>query len=236
MSHPLAAALDFAGGMILRPPVGGLGAVFCHGDRGKRRIALTFDDGPLPPGTLELLAVLESFSVKATFFVVGENVQRAPEIVRQAFAAGHIIGNHSMAHRRWSAISLKDDAHISAGGDVVREVIGVRPRLYRAPWGWVTPWEMARLRAAGYHVIGWDLDTFDWKTDVDPGDRIAERMTSNVRPGSIILCHDGWGVLASGHRTETTRAVREFIPQARDLGYEFVTVPELLSIPAYAND
>jgi peptidoglycan/xylan/chitin deacetylase (PgdA/CDA1 family) len=171
--------------------------------------------------------------VKATFFVVGENARRAPEIVRDAFAAGHIIGNHSLAHRRWSSLNPRDDGHIGSCAEVLGDLLGVRPRLYRAPWGWVTPWEIARLRAANYSIIGWDVNTLDWKTNVQPGDRLAERMARLTRPGSILLCHDGWGLLANGRRPETTRAVREFIPRALDLGYEFVTIPELLDIAAY---
>jgi peptidoglycan/xylan/chitin deacetylase (PgdA/CDA1 family) len=231
--HAAARLRDIAGQALLRPPVMGRGCVTCHGDRRVRRIALTFDDGPLIPSTLDILAVLADNHVRATFFVVGDNARYAPAVVGTAFEAGHVIGNHSMWHARRSALSLAGATHIDLSEQVICEIIGRRPALYRAPWGWLTPWELKRLQRAHYAVIGWDVDALDWRADVDCGTAIADRILSQIRPGSIILCHDGRGLSRTFMQTELTKALRELLPRLRDEGFELVTVPELLGIPAY---
>jgi peptidoglycan-N-acetylglucosamine deacetylase len=113
-------------------------------------------------------------------------------------------------------------------------VIGVRPRLYRPPWGWMTPWEGKRLTDAGYKVIGWDVYTLDWKLPEPDGRMVAEDAARITQPGSILLFHDANAGVKIWNKTETIRAIKHIVPLLRSQGFEFVTVNELLGCPAYS--
>ncbi len=225
---------DEIGNWLLQPPIGGLGRAFVHGDRAKKQVALTYDDGPNDPSTNDILDVLAKHHVKATFFCVGVNALNYPEIVRRAYAESHIVANHSMYHSRKAGLLLGDDGHIDLCADVLSEIIGVQPKLYRAPWGWLTPWETRRLLQRGYATIGWDVYTFDWQVPPPPGSEIAAQAAGDVRPGSIILLHDGIAGIAEAEKPETARATDELIYRLREQGYEFLTIPEMLGIAPYA--
>ena len=225
--------LDEAGNYLFQPPVGGFGRAHTHGPRNAKQIALTYDDGPNTPSTLELLDALDDCGVKATFFWVGVNARSHPEIVRRAFAAGHVIGNHSMYHSRLSGLKPFESAHIDECAALLTDLIGVAPRLYRAPWGWLSPFETARLLSRGYEIIGWDTYTFDWQIPSPDGLEIAAQVERDVRPGSIVLFHDGIAGVEIADKPHTIRATVETIHRFRDWGFTFVTIPEMLGIPAY---
>lgn len=229
----LGRVVDTLGNLLLRPPAGGLGRVQVHGARTQRRVALTFDDGPNAPSTGDVLDVLAAHGVKATFFCVGTNASCFPHLVRRAYDEGHTIGNHSMHHRRRAGLQWREDGHIDACERLLTEIIGVTPRLYRAPWGWLTPWETQRLRARDYDIIGWDVDTNDWQRPSPNAEAITASVRRQARPGSILLFHDG---LANVHQLEkphTVRGVEQTIISLRHAGFTFVTVPELLALEAY---
>ena len=225
--------VDEVGNVLLQPPIGGFGKVYQHGPRNKRQIALTFDDGPNAPSTADLLDVLGEYNVKATFFCVGVNAQRFPELVKRAYDEGHIIGNHSMYHSRKSGLLFKDDAHISDCNNVLSDIIGVTPRLYRAPWGWLTPWETNRLSSQSFDIIGWDVYTYDWKIPSPSGEEIAEQVLRDVRPGSIVLFHDGIAGVHEASKPTTVKAVALAIKHFKEQGFDFVTIPQLAGIKAY---
>ncbi|NTU77949.1 MAG: polysaccharide deacetylase family protein [Chloroflexales bacterium] len=228
---------DKTGIFFLTPPIGGLGNYRNHGPRTQRKIALTFDEGPSRPCTEELVAVMDEMNVKGTFFCVGYNVSVHPDLTRRMFDTGHVIGNNSQFHYRSGSLKPGGDGqHIDESERIIREVIGCRPRLYRPPWGWLTPWESARLAQRGYAIIGWDVRTIDWQTPEPDGLQVAEKAIKDTQPGSILLFHDGVAMQSSWNKRETTRAIRHMIPALRAQGYEFVTVPELLDIPAYDLD
>jgi peptidoglycan-N-acetylglucosamine deacetylase len=227
--------VDTTGNALLSPPWGGFGFYHNHGPRNQRKLALTFDDGPSKPSTVDLLEAMDGLQVRGTFFCVGMHVQYHPDVVRQLDAAGHVIGNHSMLHARKPGLTFGGGEHIDASAQAIKEVLGRRPRLYRPPWGWLTPWEGQRLRQRGYAIIGWDVYTLDWQVPEVAGERIAAGIMRDVRPGSIILLHDSGAVVSSCYKQNTVRAVRQIVPQLRDQGYEFVTIPELLGLPAYAE-
>lgn len=225
--------IDNVGTAVLSPPYGGFGYYHNHGPRNQRKVALTFDDGPNRPSTENLLKVLDTLNVRATFFCLGWQVKRFPELLKQMDETGHVIGNHSMEHRRGGALRLSGGSHIDDSEREISNVLGRRPRLYRPPWGWLTPWEGQRLTQRGYAVIGWDVYTFDWKVPEIDGKTLAEGIYRDVKQGSIILLHDSNGMIDVSHKIEMTHAVQELVPRLRAEGYEFVTVPELLGMPAY---
>ena len=205
-----------------------------HGPRHLRQIALTFDDGPSQDSTEGLLEALDELGVKVTFFCVGLNAQINPQIIQRAFQAGHVIGNHSWRHGRGGSLHpLADGEHIDRSARQIADVIGVEPRLYRPPWGWLTPWESHRLHERGYTIVGWDVYTLDWQLPVPDGASIADQVRREARPGSIILFHDGFVGAAVWHKTQTVEAVRLLVPALRDQGFEFVTVPTMLNLSAY---
>jgi peptidoglycan/xylan/chitin deacetylase (PgdA/CDA1 family) len=149
------------------------------------------------------------------------------------YETGHVVANHSMEHRRGGALYLSGGSHIDDSEREIVEVLGRRPRLYRPPWGWLTPWEGQRLLQRGYAVIGWDVYTLDWKVPEVDGGTLADGIYRDVKPGSIILMHDSNGIIPVSNKIEMTRAVQQLVPRLRADGYEFVTVPELLGMPAY---
>lgn len=227
--------IDQLGNVLLSPPYGGFGFYYNHGPRTRRAVAFTFDDGPSRPCTEWLLDTLGELGVKATFFCVGLSVQWHPEVVQRAFAEGHVIGNHSMMHSRKAGLMLRGGAHIDEATTAISQVIGLRPRLYRPPWGWLTPWEGQRLRQRGYAVIGWDIYPDDWKVPEVPAEHLVAQIKPLIKPGSIILMHDSVSNQIRWEKRETARAVRLLTPWLRDEGYEIVTIPDLLGLPAYAR-
>lgn len=226
-------SVNTLGNLALSPPYGGFGFYHNHGPRTERKVALTFDDGPSKPCTEELLDALGELGVKVTFFCVGLSVTWHPDVLARAHAEGHVIGNHSMMHSRKAGLMPTGGEHIDAAAREIEQVIGQRPRLYRPPWGWLTPWEGLRLRRRGYEVIGWDIYPDDWKLPEVPAEELVADISSQLRPGSIILFHDSVSNHIRWEKKETTRAIRMLVPRLRDEGYEIVTVPQMLNIPAY---
>ena len=228
--------VDDVGNALLRPPIGGFGKVVLHGPRSQKRVALTYDDGPNAPSTSDLLDALAEYGVKATFFCVGDNAARYNDIVRRAYSEGHVIGNHSMWHSRKTGLMLHEDAHIDECAVILEGILGRRPLLYRAPWGWLTPWETQRLVSRNYTIVGWDVYTYDWQTPPPNGAAMAAGVVRDALPGSIILLHDGRPNVEYADRPETVLATTETVRRMKAMGYEFVTVPELLGVAAYAVD
>jgi len=230
-------AFDLAGNTFLKPPLSGFNQVVCHGprDAARPKVALTVDDGPLSPTTDQLLDLFGELKIKATFFLIGENAQHFPDLVRRTIAEGHVIGNHSQSHRRsGSILPTNQGEHIDASAEILSTFLdGKNPALYRAPWGWVTPWEIARLRQRHQTIIGWDVATNDWLLPQPPGEELAAKIISEVKPGSIVLMHDGIGVYRDASRPETIKAVKLLVPRLQAAGFEFVTIPEMLGVPAY---
>lgn len=235
VKQALSPVLDPLGNWMLMSPLGDLGLAHRHGDRTRRAVALTFDDGPVCGGTEQVLDVLDEYGAPGTFFCIGINVTLNPDIIRRADAAGHIIGAHSMNHGRTGAVSLTDGAHIDDCLRVIRATIGHTPALYRPPWGWMTPWEAMRLRRRGLHIVQFDLETPDSAVPCPPGDSMCSWTLSRVRPGSIVVFHDGMTHAQRHDKPETARALRLLIEALRAQSYKLTTIPELLGIHAYQD-
>ena len=197
--------------------------IFVHGKTHEKIIALTFDDGPHPTKTKKILDVLDKYNVKATFFVIGENATKYPDILREVNSRGHEIGNHTYDHK--SIYKLDTDGvaeEIEKCTRAIETVIGSRPTLFRPPEGFMND-DLARVvDSCGYNVVLWKVDTYDWKGR--GVDEISEDVLKNVNCGDIILMHDY--IWRDSH---TDQALDKMIPQLILLGYRFCTVSELIS-------
>lgn len=202
---------------------------FLQGPTDQKRIALTFDDGPDPRFSNDVLDVLKQYNVPATFFVLGSKAVANPEIVKRMQNEGHVIGNHTYAHP--NLVEEADlgtlEREVTRTEDALNEIIGYRTKLFRPPYGFLYNELVEKLGKMNYYVIAWDVDTLDWQED--PPEVIASRVVDNIHPGAIILMHDG--AESSGDRTNTILSLQQIIPRLQEQGYEFVTVPDLLSIP-----
>lgn len=195
---------------------------------GGKVIALTFDDGPSAPATARILEVLERFGVKATFFMLGANCVRHPDLVRRVQAAGHVIGNHTFSHRKLvfaGPQTILDE--ITQWEEVVGDAPLPGPKLFRAPHGFKNPWLPTVLKRKGYHLIGWTRGIWDTDDGVDP-DLLFRRATKNIRPGEVLLLHDGKDTSLNPDRSATVAVLPRLIEFYRQAGYRFVTIPEIL--------
>lgn len=186
------------------------------------KIALTFDDGPHKAYTEEILDILNEYGIKATFFVVGSNVERHPEIVKRALAEGHEIGNHTYSHPHLTNIE-GDELYreMLETERILMELTDFRPKLFRPPEGVYSQTVSNTLERLDYIPILWTVDTTDWKRP--KAETIAKTVMDHTEPGVIILCHD----YVSG-KSNTPAALRIFLPKLLEQGYQFVTVSELL--------
>jgi len=194
-------------------------AVLQRGDTTRKEIALTFDDGPHPGYTDQLLNVLHECHVPATFFVVGEMAERYPELVRAEIAAGNTVGNHTYHHISLIKVNAVDDAaEIAACGDVLQQITGKRPYLFRPPGGQSDLFSLDAAGAQGYTTVLWTDDPGDYAS---PGiDAIVQRTLHCARPGGILLLHDGIG--------QTIEALPTIVDALRARGFTFVTVDQML--------
>ena len=228
---PLLALLLPVGGYVLAawPQSQLYGRIVTHGPSDAKLVALTFDDGPNDPATSQILDVLAAKDVKATFFVVGENVAVYPDTVRRIVAEGHALGNHSYRHRKRDALLEPGYGELERAQRAIAAVVGFRPALYRAPNGFHTPWQLRAVRRAGLVTVHWNVQTKDWERPAP--DTIVRRVLDHVRPGAIILLHDGDDTRHGSDRTPTVEALPRLIDELRARGYRFVTVPALLGVP-----
>lgn len=213
---PVAAAVDAEAGE------GNSSVVYhAHANEGAK-IALTFDDGPHPRYTPEILSILREYGIHATFFVVGENVEFYPTVIGQILAGGHEIGNHTYDHNRVSGQPAKRIMEeIQRTESVVYELSDYRTKLFRPPEGTFNDRVVAVAVELDYQVILWNIDTRDWAHT--PSEQIAENVLSHVKSGDIILMHDYIGC-----DSPTPDALRRIIPALLEEGYRFVSVSELI--------
>lgn len=205
------------------------GPVVTHGPGDQPLVALTFDDGPNEPATSQILDILAAKGAKATFFVVGANARVYPDTLRRAVAEGHTIGNHSARHRKRDTLFDLRYRELERAQAEIAAVTGIRPTVYRSPNGFHTPWQLWAVRRAGLVTVHWNVQTRDWQRP-EP-DQIVGRVLVDVRPGAIVLLHDGDDTRHGSDRTPTVEALPRLIDALRARGYRLVTVPELLGLP-----
>jgi len=186
-------------------------------------IALTFDDGPWPQTTKQVLDILKSNNIKGTFFVVGQNLKNYPELGKEIVAQGHVIANHTWHH--WYHFFNQQAAafEIDRTTDLIYQVTGVKTTLFRPPGGMMHNGLVNYAKGQKYTVVMWSADSIDYKLPAVP--KLIDNVIKDSRPGGIVLMHDG-----GGNRSRTVQALPEIISNFRKQGYRFVTVPEMLEI------
>ena len=183
-------------------------------------IAMTFDDGPSATLTPKLLDLLATHHIKATFFVIGENVAEHPDIVARAAREGHEIANHSWSHPNLAKMSDEGvRRQLWQTDEAIKNATGTRPTLLRPPYGSITEREKRWIHDEfGYQIVLWDVDPYDWKR---PGPAVVRnRILQETRPGSIVLSHD----IHPG----TIEAMPSTFDALQAKGFKFITVSELI--------
>lgn len=191
----------------------------CKNPEAQKMVALTFDDGPKSGMTEKYLEILAEYQCYATFFMVGQYVEKYPNSVKQIAAAGHEIGSHSWCHYN---LPKKDDATVSNDFQLVAaafdEVLGKQPAVFRPPYGSVDERVVKEASAKGMATVFWSVDPEDWKEK--NSDTLVNNIMSHVKSGDIILLHE--------NKTVTLKALPKLLKALKDDGYTLVTVSRLL--------
>lgn len=196
----------------------------------KRELALTFDDGPDPVYTPQLLDTLNRYDAKATFFVVGAHAEKNPELIRRMHEEGHVIGIHNYVHRsNWVMSPWTVKRHVRRTSQIIEDLTGTKPPFYRPPWGIVNVFDFAHLRQM--NIVLWTKMFGDWKKKVG-ADNLYRKMRENLYPGQVFLLHDRGDTFGADEEApaHTIAAVERILEDSRELGLKFVTVDELMTL------
>ncbi|MBD2523004.1 polysaccharide deacetylase family protein [Nostoc sp. FACHB-133] len=186
-------------------------------------IALTFDDGPWPESTAQVLDILKENQIKGTFFVIGQNVKNYPGLLKREIAEGHVIGNHTW-HHWYQFLNPQAAAYeIDHTADQIYQVTGIKTNLFRPPGGIMHNGVADYAKNSKYAIILWSSDSVDYSRPAVP--KLINNVFRRAKPGGIVLMHDG-----GGNRSKTVQALPEIIANFRKQGYSFVTIPELLEM------
>ncbi len=200
--------------------------VLCSVRTEEKSVALTFDDGPNPDYTPQLLTKLAECCVPATFFLLGRNLERHPEIGRRIVQEGHEVGNHTYHHRILPFLSgaeIRDE--LESTQQLIADLLSVRPVFLRPPNGLFTGRVLDVAEQLGYRIVVGDVFPLDFAM---PGaEVITERVLRRVRPGSIVILHDGYVGRFDRDKSQTVRALDGIIPRLREQGYAFATLSQL---------
>ena len=190
----------------------------------EKKIALTFDDGPTPY-TLEVLDLLKKYNAKATFFCIGKNIEKHPEILQRIIDEGHLVGNHSYSHSKffdfYNADKIKEE--LQKTDALLEKFTSKKINFFRPPYGVTTPSIRRALKITGHKVIGWNIRSLDGGTKNQ--ELIFNRIIKRVSPGGIVLLHD-----TGSHSVLVLEQFLQFLQQNK---YEVISVEELLHLNAY---
>lgn len=204
---------------------GMFGTAITKGDLSHRRIALTFDDGPIPGKTDKVLQILDQYNVKAAFFCIGSRVEKSPDLFQAIVNRGHLIGNHSYWHKPWFGLlpATKVTAELAATNAAVYKLIGNVPVFFRPPFGVTNPMIYKAAQTDNFITVGWSIRSFD--TIISDPKVLLERITSRLRNGDIVLFHD--------YSESMAKILPDFIAFAHHNGYEIVRLDALLNKNPY---
>ena len=223
-----AAGVVTAGYHTMAPRSQWYGRTFIGPCDGSRTLALSFDDGPNDPHTTRLLDLLDRHGVKATFFLIGGYVRQRPEIARAIQQAGHAIGNHTYSHPNLifrNAAEVRRE--IEECDCAIEDATGVRPNLFRPPYGGRTAGVLRAVRRAGKMPVMWSVAGQDWKAH--SAQEIAGIVRRQVSGGDVVLLHDGGHKRLGADRSATVAATSLLLEQYRGQGWKFVTVAEMMN-------
>ena len=200
------------------------------------RVALTFDDGPHPAATGQVLDALGEAGVKAAFFVIGRNAARWPDVVRRVDAEGHLVGNHSYDHSHYGIMGRTRywRRQVRETDDLLAQILGKKPLTFRPPMGIRTGHTMHAAREGGHTLVTWTRRSLDGSSSTTPG-RILGRVLPHARAGSILVLHDGVEPNSRRDPSPTVAAVRPLVRGLRERGVEPVRLDELIGVRAYAG-
>jgi peptidoglycan/xylan/chitin deacetylase (PgdA/CDA1 family) len=198
-----------------------------RGSTSSKAVALTFDDGPDKNITPKILEILNNYNLQAAFFCVGSKIEESPELLKTVFNAGHIIGNHSYSHSK--IFDLRSTANmvieIKKTNKLIKESIGIKPILFRPPFGVTNPLLAKAIKATKVVSLGWSLRSWDTNGKIN---KVVNRLKRKVHSGDIILFHD--------NRANTPEILARFIPYLIDNGYQIVSLDKLLKINPYETN
>lgn len=200
---------------------------FCNNKFEKeKKIVLTFDDGPSLL-TIEVLDLLKKFNVKGTFFCIGRNINKHPEILSKIIQEGHLVGNHSYNHSPYFDFYRKNRVlgEIEKTDNIIYKITGKKVRFFRPPYGVTNPSIRKALSVSNHYLIGWNIRSMDGLIKNEK--IIYNRIISRISPGSIILMHDT--------SIQSVRVLERVLEYIKDNNYNVVTLEELLNINAYES-
>ncbi|GEM_PF-264422 len=190
---------------------------------GQKVIALTFDDGPWPKSTAQILDILKENNIKATFFQIGQNLKNYPDLSKRVVAEGHVLGNHTWHHWYHYLNPQAAAFEIESTTNLIYQTTGVKTNLFRPPGGVMRNGVVDYAKHKNYAIIMWSDDSVDYSRPSVA--KLVRTVMKEAKPGGIILMHDG-----GGNRSHTVEALPEIISNLRKQGYSFVTIPELLEL------
>lgn len=211
------------------PRLGWLGPVCTRFDTRADEVWLTIDDGPDPVDTPIVLDLLDRFGARATFFVKGELAARHPDLLQAILRRGHTLGNHTQTHPSawfWGLPPARVEREVAACNEVLAAATGAAPALFRAPVGIKSPWLHPVLGRLGMRLVAWSVRGFDGVPGFDP-DRVAGRVLAGVRPGAILVVHQG--IQDRDGSPLSPRGIERVLAGLRDRGYACI-IPQAAAL------
>ena len=212
------------------PTVNWFGGTTSHGPRSGAQVAITFDDGPDDPFTLEIRDILDAHGVKGTFFTVGKALDTRPDITRALYDDGHLVANHSYHHDYWRWLDPRYP-ELGRTQAAFERALGVCPGFFRPPHGQRTPFMTWLVHRRDMAMVTWDVSAADWVSH--DGAQVAADVLARTKPGSIILLHDGIDGTVHADRSVLLTALPLIFDGLRERGLEPVRLDELLGKPGY---
>ncbi len=200
----------------------------CRGGRSDRNVVLTFDDGPDPRHTPEVLDVLARHDARAVFFLIGEKAGAHPELVRRIVAEGHLVGNHTHSHSGLFPLlrSRRMDEELHASEETIRHITGRRPLLFRPPFGVTNPAIARAVDRMGLIVVGWSIRSMDTVART-PRRKVLDRIVWRLHPGAVILLHD--------RCPQSARLTERLLEELAERNYSVNTIERMFGIEAYED-
>lgn len=193
--------------------------LYINGQTDSLKVSLTFDDGPGPKTTSEILEILNHYDVSATFFCIGNRIKKYPKLAAQIHNEGHCILNHSYTHAKFTEIdSLEITAELQKTNSVIKQVTGSEPHWVRPPYGAIDSFIFQTVMAEDMGVIYWSADTYDW---LETGEFVLNMMRDSIRNDEIILLHE---------RPQTVKILPELIEILQQQGYKIIPLYELIGL------
>ena len=200
--------------------------IICKANTNKKEIAVSFDDGPAANYTKEILEILNTENVKATFFCIGNRIAGNENILQQIHAHGHLIGNHSYTHHFWFDMysAKKMQADMEQMDTEMERVIGLKPKLFRPPYGVTNPNLAKAIIKGGYTPVGWSVRSMD--TVIKDENKLLSKINAGIKPGAVFLFHDT--------SKTTLNVLPKFIQEVKKRGYNIIPLDKLLDLQPYA--